>query len=1208
MQLNALCKNRPVLITDEPGKLLLTHIRGLKISRQTLLCMKITAFLLLIFCMQVSATTLAQNVSLSEHNASLEKVINDIKQQTGYSFFYNQEWLSQAQPVDIDVRNQPLEAALKTCFNNQPFTYAIVNQTIVLKLKENSDNTPIQPQKPVTITGRVTDTVGTPLIGATIAIKKTGKAVITDDKGEFSIIANSGDVVACSYIGYNSYEFTLNDNAPPFVTIMLHPRTNGLKEVVVNNGYQKMSLQTTTGSFATVDNQLFNRETGANVLNRLEGIVPGLLFNKNVPASAGIDISIRGTSTLFSNTQPLIVVDNFPYDGDIQNINPNDVENVTILKDAAASAIWGARSGNGVIVITTKKGKRNQPLSIEFNANVTVGDKPNLFYSPNFIDSKDFISVEKSLFDAGYYDSQLSDPKHPVVSPVVQILANQRAGTISSSQGNSEINSFENLDVRNDLTKYFLRKSIDQQYNLNFRGGSVRDDYFYSFGYDGHLDNQVGNDNNRITVNGNNNFYPFKNLVINTQIVYTRTKADNNGQLGNLSEGQNYSYNPYPYAQLADKNGNALAIPKDFNPAWVTNPTAQAGLLDWQFRPLDELQNADNTGTASDFQLKTGIGYSFFKGFKAEIKYSFENSEANNGNYFSQQTYYTRNLINEYTDFTASNAQGTQYPIPLGGIYNSSNSSVISNHLRGQLSYDNNWNSKHQLSALAGAEIADTKGGYSANATAYGYDKTSENYTTVDFANSYLEQPYGFGNRIPDAQEYYYTDNRFISYFGTLQYSYFNRYGITGSLRIDKSNLFGVNANQKAVPLNTAGIFWEPSSEGFYKIDWLPLLKIRISHGNSGNVNTSASALTTITTLSGSRYFNLPFAQITFPGNPDLKWEKDAVTNLGIDFGVKNNLITGSFDYYFRKATDLYGTSSLPPSTGNATIYGNVAATKGHGFELVLNFSMIRSSNFSWTSNFLLSESIDEVTKWNAQSGAGTYLLGDASAGSIAPSVGKPVFAIYSYKSAGLTHETGDPQGYLNGQLSTNYGEIISHDNSVDSLKLWGSARPTTYGSFRNTFTYKAFSFSANVIYKLNYYFRKSMLGYNSLFTDWEMNNQFAKRWMQPGDELKTSVPSMPSLTNLDGNRDAFYSFSETSVDKGDHIRLQDLTLSYNIKSPKLFQHAFKSINIYCVASNIAILWRANHDHLDPDLYTQSSFLSGYPTPRTISFGFRGNL
>jgi TonB-linked SusC/RagA family outer membrane protein len=1047
-----------------------------------------------------------------------------------------------------------------------------------------------------------------PLPGATIQLSDSKIQVASGRNGDFKILtSDSTGILTVSFLGYHSKQIPFSPgNTGPF-NVLLTPNASELKEVIVSTGYQTLPRERATGSFVQIDSTLINRRVSTDVISRLEGIVSGLLFNRNTSASSNgaLDISIRGHSTLFSNDQPLVVVDNFPYDGDINNINPNDVASITILKDAAAASIWGVRSGNGVIVITTKKGKLNQKLSIELNANLTIGDKPNLYYDPNYLDANDFINVEQALYKTGFYNSAISSG-YQVISPVVQILANQTTGSITATDANNQINALRGLDVRNQLEKYFYRKSADQQYNLNFRGGGDKSDYYLSLGYDNDLANQVGNNNDRITINSNYNFYPVKNLQLSAGIFYTKTNAQNNSTVADINNINGKSQ-IYPYAQIADATGNPLSVVHNYSQNFVNGAT-NAQLLDWNYRPLDELQSADNTSSAFDNRLNFGLKYSFLSGFNVDFKYVFENTQTTTNNYFNENTYYTRNLINE---FTQVNSNGTlSYPVPEGGILQSANASLLSQHIRGQLNYTKDWGAKNSFTALLGSEWSSAVNTLTNQSPAYGYDNsTGANYSNIDYLDYYSLNPRGTGSlQVPNGQIYSSTTDHFISYFSNAAYTYDNIYTFSISGRIDKSNLFGVNTNQKAVPLYSAGLSYNISKEQFYKIDWLPVARLRITYGYNGNINKTATAVTTISQQSNSYYSGIPYANIANPGNPDLQWEKDRIINLGFDFGLLNQIITGSAETYFKKGINLFGNSSLPPSSGFSTFFGNTANTAGHGVDITINSHNIYNQNFKWLTSFLYSYAFDKVTKYGVTSTTTSYLTqGDGNSGTITPLVGAPLFGIYSYRSGPLTHNTGDPQGYLNGTLSTDYASIIKN-TPVSGLIYNGPSRPTSFGSFRNTFIYKDLSLSFNVIYKLDYYFRRSSIQYSALYSSWLGNKDFDKRWQKPGDEAFTTVPSMP-LPTADPNRDFFYTFSQTLVDNGDNIRLQDISLNYDLTKTLLKNSPFSNLSVYAYINNVGILWRANHDGLDPDVYSlPGGNMTSLPLPRTFSIGLKTTL
>jgi TonB-linked SusC/RagA family outer membrane protein len=1057
------------------------------------------------------------------------------------------------------------------------------------------------------LTGKVCDTFGNkPLHGATVKIKSTGASTSTNEKGEFILNSTEASgILTVSFTGYKTIEISFNEISKGPFKINFTEDKSVLNEVsIVSTGSQDIPKERATGSFVLVDYQLLNRRVSTDVLSRLEGVVPGLLFNRNtLNSSAGMtDISIRGVSTINAQKQPLIVLDGFPYDGDINNINPNSIESISILKDAAAASIWGVKSGNGVIVITSKRGLRNQKTLIEFNSNVTVGEKPNLKYNSNFLNSNDFINYEQTLFNRGYYDDDLSTG-YVAVSPAVAILDKKRSGLISPSEAANQLNALRNIDVRNDLSKYFYRHSLNQQYNLNLKGGSTNSDYFFSVGYDNNRSNEVGNLNDRLAITSNYNFYPVKNLTVSAGINYVQTSASANSPLGNINGGNSKS-GLYPYAQLADSKGNALPIVKDYATSFV-DTAGNGRYYDWKYRPLDELNNADNKSTSTDNRINFGVKYNFLKGFSTELKYQFERQHSSGNNYLSDQMYYTRDLINQFTQGYPSAT--LTYPIPQGGILQQSANDLYSNRGRFQLNYNKKFNSNHELNVIAGTEISSAVTESNGN-TAYGYSKENATTSYIDAVNYFPTNPSLNDSQIPNSLIFGKFTDHYLSYFSNAAYLYKERYIISASGRIDQSNLFGVNTNQKGVPLYSTGFAWIFSSEPFFHSSWLDYGKLRATYGYNGNVDKTVAAFTTQKQIggNGNYYYGIPFLIVDKPGNPDLRWEKIRNINLGFDFSTKNNLISGSIEFYFKKGTDLIGDTQLPPTTGFIKYRGNYADIKGSGIDIVLNSENIRTGRFKWETSFLFSKESNTVTKYDVKQTVNTYFLsGSGNGTNVFPLEGRSLYAIYSYRWAGLSHDTGDPQGYLNDVVSKDYNAIIN-STTPNNIKYDGSSRPTIYGSLRNSFTYKAFSLSFNLIYKFNYYFRKPSIDYGALAQSWLGNYDFTKRWQKPGDETITDVPSI-AYPPFDTQRQSFYTYSDALVEKGDHIRLQDITLSYTLDNLGFKKLPFHRVQIYSYINDVAILWKANHSHLDPDLYANGSY-AVLPIPRTYALGLKANF
>ena len=1143
-------------------------------------------------CLLVSVATLAQQFTFSKKNVTIEELSNEIAKNTTYTLVYQSSYASQLKPVSIHVENATLQQLLDKYFKNQPYTYKFINQIITLIPKENLPAA----SKLVRIKGKILNEQNEPIPGATIAIKGSGTQVQTNEKGEFTILeSDTSEVnlnILVTSINYEPQE--INVQGEQELEIRLKPHISQLDRVsvTVSTGYQNLSKEKTPGSFAKIDNELFNRAVSTDVLSRLDGVTSGLIFNKNItPANQSI-ISIRGRSTIFANPNPLIVVDNFPYAGDINNINPNDVENITVLKDADAASIWGAYSGNGVIVISTKKGKYNQPLKLSFNSNVTVTQKPDLYYLP-FMNSSDFIDVEDTLFNKGFYKGRELNPSHPVLSPAVEILIKKRDGLISQSEAQAQLDELRSQDKRNDLDKYFYRNAVNQQYALSASGGSYNNNYYFSVGYDKNLSALERNGYNRITLTANNSFAWFKKkLELNTGIIFTSsTTLNNNAGI--------IDFIPYPYAKLADDNGNALTVNRDLRQPY--KDTAGGGqLLPWNFKPLDDLRNSDNTTKINDYRINADLKYNVFKGMDITALYSYNKGYSDMEDYNSQQTYFTRNLINQFTEINSVQGQGqVVHHIPLGGILDETNTRYEAHNVRGQLNYahlwhNNSYSKKHAINAIAGAEVRSIKGQTDVTRL-YGYNKDLQTSTAVDYDNLFplYNAPFST-SRIEYKNRNKSTTDAYVSYYINAKYIFQNRYILSISARKDESNLFGVKTNQKGVPLWSAGVSWDVSQENFYHVGWMPFLKVRVTNGYNGNVDRTVAALTTAQIDVGQNTWSQTQGFIVNPPNPSLRWEKNHMTNFGIDFAAKKDIIEGSLEYYIRKGIDLMGDSPLDPTTGVSTYRGNTADMKGDGIDLTIRSKNISHNQFKWYSTLLFSHTTNKVTNYKVQQAQIWYYCNPQI---ISPQEGRPLYSIYSFRWMGLNPATGDPQGYLKDSgLSTNYNAIYT-SSDLANLKYIGPANPTFFGSLRNTFNWKQFELSFNIIWKWGYYFRRSSIHYSNLFNGQIGHPDYEKRWQHPGDEKTTNVPSMVYPANT--ARDVVYTYSEILVEKGDHIRLQDLQVSYDLNKSRYKTLPVQAIRVYLYANNIGIIWRANHYGIDPD------YVNSIPNPRSIAAGVK---
>jgi hypothetical protein len=441
----------------------------------------------------------------------------------------------------------------------------------------------------------------------------------------------------------------------------------------------------------------------------------------------------------------------------------------------------------------------------------------------------------------------------------------------------------------------------------------------------------------------------------------------------------------------------------------------------------------------------------------------------------------------------------------------------------------------------------------------------------------------GYNQYIPNGIGISATNNRFVSVFANGAYTYRQRYILSASARRDASNLFGVNTNDKWTPLWSVGGAWLINKEKFWNTNTINFLKLRTTYGFSGNVDQSRSAVTTLKYFSGTRYTNYKNAGVTQLSNPDLRWEKTAMWNIGIDFGLENDILSGSIEYYQKKGTDLFGDSPLDwTSAGRDRIVKNVADMAGNGWDFNLSSTLINKA-INWRISSKTSIVHTKVTKYFNTGLLSSSFINDGA--SINPIVGKPVYSILSYQWAGLDHETGAPLSYLDGQISSDYASIINQN--YNHLVYSGSATPTIFGNIINIISYKNLSLTTNIGYKFGYYYRKPSLNYYDLFYNKIGDIDYTKRWQKPGDEKNTNVPSMvyPDITN----RDLIYSHSESLVEKADNIRFQYLSIGYQIARTNHPNLPFKAINFTAFINNICILWRAGDKTIDPDFTTSQA-------------------
>ncbi|MBO9728988.1 MAG: SusC/RagA family TonB-linked outer membrane protein [Chitinophaga sp.] len=1165
---------------------------------------------ILLLCMQYIGSLCAQSVTTSLQQVPVEKAFAVIQQQTGYEFLYNNESIKKAGTVSLSVKQASLEAALQQCFSQIPFTWKVVDKTIVVTPKGTTA------AAEYTISGRVLSYEGKqPLIGATVRVRGTDKGATTNSSGAFTITTGiQHPVLQVSFLGYITKELRAEDNG----VIYLEEDKKKLNEVVVTTGYITLPKERATGSFSQVDKSQLDKRVSTNILDKLEGLSTGLSFSRSVTSDKP-KLSLRGRSTLFSEDQPLIVVNGFPIEGDLNSIDPDDVESITILKDAAAASIWGVRAANGVIVITTRQGKLNQRPTVEARSNIIFGKKPD-YSQLHLMSSSDYIDAQQILFKAGRFNSLFSPGSRQPIPEAVQIWKDAKDGKITNEVATQKVDALRNIEILDDYSRLFTRNTLTQQYQVNVSGGSENMQYYLSAGYDKNANYMVGNDYERFTLNTNNTVRVTKKLELSiagqlSQGNTTNPFDVNSGSPFDMISGSRSATNvsaqiPSPYTRLVDDKGNALKIPWMYNDAFKQNGYNQ-GLLNMDYYPLTEYQMMNRHIKSMAVNVRLGANYEIAKGLNLDLKYNLEKNTGSDRDLADQRRFWVRDNVNLFSE-TIDGEQVRH--LPLGDILTLGKTELTAQTFRSQLNFNHIWGKKHTIAAIAGAEAREIlrEGN---KQRLFGYNDRTLQYADVDMVTQFPDL-YGFTNSIGSVlgvgTPITYIKDRFVSYFTNASYTYLNRYTLSASGRVDGSNLFGVQRNRRLNPLWSVGAAWQIQRERFFHVNWVDMLKLRATYGFNGNINKTATAYTTASLMpSGENSTSfIPYANIINPANPNLRWEKVGQVNLGVDFALFHETLSGSLEYFNKRAQDLFGSDFLAPSTGFNSVSSNIAAMRTNGWELKLDSRNISTNNFRWNTTFMLSIAKDKVTKFYNTGGdmnPSLFLLyggrDDDDKSTYLPVEGYPLFGIWAYPWGGLDAKGNATILGPDGKTVTDRFEAGRLYDNIYKMKYIGAVNPPVFGSLANTFSYKQLSLTVNLLYKLGHYYRRSDLGYYTMAVMYQRGpDSFKDRWKQPGDEKKTNIPAFTAVRTQDRVNNDFYQYSDVNVDKADHIRLQDVLLSYDITRQTVARLPVNRITLYAQASNLGIIWRANKNGIDPD-YAPQTFSSVMPPVRTLAIG-----
>ncbi|RYZ45673.1 MAG: hypothetical protein EOP49_24720, partial [Sphingobacteriales bacterium] len=514
-------------------------------------------------------------------------------------------------------------------------------------------------------------------------------------------IVSLPDTVFFSAAGYQTVFRVIKSPADLLrpMTIRLSEVSIQLEDFSVNTGYQRIKPNETNGSVSVLSESALNERQGTNILSRIIGQSSGLLLstgktNANPQNQTGI--TIRGLGTINGPLDPLIILDGYIYEGDINNINPNDVANVSILKDASAASIWGARAGNGVIVITTKKGRLNEKMQLSFSANLLLQDKPDL-YSLSQMTSSDYAEAERKLFASGYFNDQITRTPYRALTPAVEVLLAVRSGKITAVEGERQLDVLKNTDGRKSYADNFYSVPLTQTYALNIKGGGQNYSYLLSGAYDRSKDaNSALSD--KVNLRLANDFKPLKGLTIGLNAYLTSSSLFS----GKPTYGTIGSGTRSPVYQDYGDEGHLVSIDRIYRSVY-TDTAGNGRLLDWKFYPTENYKHNIQKTSRNEIFGSTSIKYQLFDFLSAEAGFQYQKQQLNTSLNSDPESFEARNLINSFSQLNRTTGV-VRYIVPLGGILR--NSYTDSRSLTGRFQLNlNKLIGSHSFSAIAGTEM-----------------------------------------------------------------------------------------------------------------------------------------------------------------------------------------------------------------------------------------------------------------------------------------------------------------------------------------------------------------------------------------------------------------------------------------------------------------------------------------------------------------------
>ncbi|QQT45049.1 TonB-linked outer membrane protein, SusC/RagA family [Sphingobacterium multivorum] len=1141
--------------------------------------------------LHVGAKTYGQDVSIQEKSVSLRKVFSEINKQTGYSYVWAATTIDPDTKVNLTVKKESLGNALGKLLDDLDLDFEIKGKIIVVHEKSQQTQRSITNQL-MTVKGFIVDYNNRPLQGATVRVKGVPKGTVTDQHGHFEINGVSlNSFLDITMVGFAPLTIAAKSDLG---TITLRALDEQLQEVniTVNTGYQKISKERVAGSIAQVTAKDMEGRLQPNLLDRIDGLLPGLNLVRNTSSPQNsknnLGIEVRGRSTINAQAAPLIVVDGMPFEGDLTAINPNDIASITVLKDASAASIYGVRSSNGVIVIATKIGSAGK-TKIDYSNTLSFRGLPSRSYL-NQMSSAELVNFQKEMFNYRSGDYAVIDPRK-AMNDVYRILYDRKGGVISEEEMEKRLDVYRNRDRFSQMDKFLNTTRFDQQHNLAISGGSDRYTYHYSLNYTQPGDYNKGRATNKelgFSLKNNFKFTDWFSLRANV----LGKNQNREGDIG-FNFYDNYMGGKASYYLLENEDGSPAQWYSSKSQFEIDRLNA-LGLEDETYIPLNHVAAIHEKFYNKYLNLNFAANFKIIKGLDFDMSYQSERTEGYNGTLNRKNAQSVVGMVNDATQIGKDGA--IKRNIPQGGQFAEQRNDVNSYTLRGQFNYQNNIQGKHEIVAIAGAERRQINNRYT-NIYKYGYDENSLVYKGINeelFGIQIQNTQALFNSYTISKKETGFKDlvDRFVSFYANGSYTYDRKLTLSGSIRMDQSNLFGTNIKNQYKPLWSIGALYH-----LPRIDWEPLDRwsVRATYGVNGNVPKDNGPYLISRVNNNLNYFNGEMqAYIDSPPNPLLRWERTKVFNVGFDFSLFKDRLTATLDIYNKKTSDLLGNTPLDPTLGWDMVLLNYADMQNSGIELGLNGKMIQRENFSWNSTVNFSYNKNKITNLYVEQNTPYYYY-------YAPQnrVGIPMGSLYSIDYAGLNDKGRPLARKADGSLVETTQKL-----TVDDLIYEGTTVPPYTVSFRNGFKYKDLTLSFMFIFNGGHVMRGVHPEFLSKYAELNYNNNFDKLWLNywknPGDESNPDIaPAFVSAAS--GNISDIFNAAHKFVQKADYIKLRDISLSYNLPAQWIAPTKLSYVRLTGQVLN-AWRWVANKDNLDPEVW------AGYSTVTSPSRGIQAPI